>query len=189
MRSPIDLNEILAVIDSAAHDTSSACHAGPVKLEGGRARADWEEKMNLTEIQRWQRLRELSDLIAAKRRYDQPPNADQWVLAYEDVDDEQGRTVRHGVPVWTPKAEIDEWQRLHFQSSRDDEQNKTAAPRYEEPFFITEKVEAEMRASGYDFEPPAHLCTTRPREVLAGISDTEKSLDADRLKQVKSPIG
>lgn len=28
-----------------------------------------------------------------------------------------------------------------------------------EPFFITEKVEAELAAAGYEFEPPAHVRT------------------------------
>lgn len=44
-----------------------------------------------------------------------------------------------------------------------------------EPFFITEKVEAELAAAGYEFEPPAHVRTKsiselygwRPGETLS----------------------
>ncbi|GKT16295.1 hypothetical protein AVHY2522_11175 [Acidovorax sp. SUPP2522] len=39
-----------------------------------------------------------------------------------------------------------------------------------EPFFITEEVEADMRAAGYVFEPPKHVSTVRLREVLASLS-------------------
>lgn len=73
----------------------------------------------MTEEERWQRLRELNEVMAAKRRYDQPPDADQWILGFEDVDDEQGRTVRRGIPVWIPRAESDEWHRLRFGISGD----------------------------------------------------------------------
>ncbi len=34
-----------------------------------------------------------------------------------------------------------------------------------EPFFITEGVEAELSAAGYEFEPPAHARTTSIREL------------------------
>lgn len=37
----------------------------------------------------------------------------------------------------------------------------------EEPFFITEEIEAEMIAAGYVFEPPPIVCTGRLRDVLA----------------------
>ena len=29
----------------------------------------------------------------------------------------------------------------------------------EEPFFITEEIEAEMIQAGYVFEPPTHICS------------------------------
>ena len=42
-----------------------------------------------------------------------------------------------------------------------------------EPLFITEEIEAEMKANGYVFEPPAHVSTLRLRDVLAGLSDDQ----------------
>lgn len=42
-----------------------------------------------------------------------------------------------------------------------------------EPFFITEEIEAEMRAAGHVFEPPAHVSTLRLRDVLATLSDDD----------------
>ena len=42
-----------------------------------------------------------------------------------------------------------------------------------EPFFITEDVEAEMRAVGYVFEPPKHISTARLHEILASLSDAD----------------
>ena len=36
----------------------------------------------------------------------------------------------------------------------------------EEPFFITEEIEAEMIAAGYVFEPPAHFTTTNARRLF-----------------------
>mgnify|MGYP003597562452 CR=1 FL=1 len=68
----------------------------------------------MTEQERWQRLRELNDAMKAKRRYDQPPDAEQWIFGYEDVDDDEGRTLRRGIPMWTPRAESDEWHQLRF---------------------------------------------------------------------------
>lgn len=43
----------------------------------------------------------------------------------------------------------------------------------DEPFFITEEIEAEMIAAGYVFEPPAHGSTVRLHEILAGLSDAK----------------
>ena len=43
----------------------------------------------------------------------------------------------------------------------------------DEPFFITEEIEAEMIAAGYVFEPPAHVSTVRLHEILAGLSDAK----------------
>ena len=43
----------------------------------------------------------------------------------------------------------------------------------DEPFFITEEIEAETIAAGYVFEPPAHVSTVRLHEILAGLSDAE----------------
>lgn len=71
---------------------------------------------------RWQKLRELQGAMAAKRCYSPPPEAeaDQWILGFEDVDDEYGNTIKRGIPVWTPKAESDEWHRLRFAVNPDD---------------------------------------------------------------------
>lgn len=35
----------------------------------------------------------------------------------------------------------------------------------EEPFFISEEIEAEMIKAGYVFEPPKHISTTRSCEI------------------------
>jgi len=61
-----------------------------------------------------ERLCELQKEIYAKRRYAQPPEseADDWVVYFEDVDDEFGHTVKKGIPVWMPKAECDIFDRL-----------------------------------------------------------------------------
>lgn len=45
-----------------------------------------------------------------------------------------------------------------------------------ELFFITDEVEAEMVAAGYEFEPPPIACTGRLRDVLERISDVELAL-------------
>lgn len=42
-----------------------------------------------------------------------------------------------------------------------------------EPFFITEAVEADMRAAGHAFDPPKHVSTIRLSEVLASLSDAD----------------
>lgn len=42
-----------------------------------------------------------------------------------------------------------------------------------EPFFITEEVEADMRAAGYVFEPPTHTSATRLSNVLGSVSDVD----------------
>ena len=43
----------------------------------------------------------------------------------------------------------------------------------DEPFFITEEIEAEMVAADYVFEPPAHVSTVRLHAILAELSDAE----------------
>ncbi len=48
-----------------------------------------------------------------------------------------------------------------------------AKPHQDEPFFITEEVEAGLLAAGYVFEPPPISCTLRLRDVLEGMSDAE----------------
>ncbi|WOI47100.1 hypothetical protein [Acidovorax sp. BLS4] len=50
-----------------------------------------------------------------------------------------------------------------------------------EPFFITEEVEAEMRASGYVFEPPTHVSTHRLREILTGLPDADLAAWPDEI--------
>lgn len=47
----------------------------------------------------------------------------------------------------------------------------------EEPFFITEEIEAEMIAAGYVFEPPAHVTTTNARRLF-GIQEDETVAEA-----------
>ena len=42
-----------------------------------------------------------------------------------------------------------------------------------EPFFITEKIQAELIAVGHLFEPPSHVSTKRLPEILASLTDDE----------------
>jgi len=51
----------------------------------------------------------------------------------------------------------------------------------DEPFFITEKAEAEMIAAGYEFELPPIACTLRLRDVLEGMSDAELALQPGEI--------
>ena len=51
----------------------------------------------------------------------------------------------------------------------------------EEPFFITEDVEAGLLAAGYVFEPPSIACTMRLRDVLKGMSDAELALQPGEI--------
>lgn len=85
-----------------------------------------DKAMPMNEEMRWGRLRELHDAMTAKRRYDPPPEveADQWIFGFEDRDDEHGRTVERGIPVWTPRAESDEWHRLRFGPGDGDNQRE-----------------------------------------------------------------
>lgn len=46
-------------------------------------------------------------------------------------------------------------------------------PPIEEPFFITEEIEAEMIQTGYVFEPPTHVCI-RPTVGVPIAADDEK---------------
>ncbi|MCH1879086.1 transcriptional regulator [Alcaligenes ammonioxydans] len=48
---------------------------------------------------------------------------------------------------------------------------------HEEPFFITEEIEAKMKAAGYVFEPPAHVSTTNARELF-GLREGETVAEA-----------
>lgn len=51
----------------------------------------------------------------------------------------------------------------------------------EEPFFITEEIEAEMIAAGYVFEPPPIVCTGRLRDVLECMTDAELALQPGEI--------
>lgn len=51
----------------------------------------------------------------------------------------------------------------------------------EEPFFITEEVEAGLLAAGYMFEPPPIACTVRLSDVLEGMSDAELALQPGEM--------
>ncbi|KIU54485.1 hypothetical protein [Comamonas sp. C11] len=54
-------------------------------------------------------------------------------------------------------------------------------PDQNEPFFITEKVAAEMIAAGYEFEPPAIPCTIRLRDVLERMTDAGLALQPGEI--------
>lgn len=59
--------------------------------------------------------------MTVKGRYSPPPEADPWILIFEDVDDGYNNTIKHGIPHWVPKAENDEWHRLRFGVALNDE--------------------------------------------------------------------
>lgn len=42
-----------------------------------------------------------------------------------------------------------------------------------EPFFITEEVEAELIAAGHVFEPLGHVSTKHLPGILAGLTEDE----------------
>ncbi|MCO2978594.1 hypothetical protein FA258_14345 [Pseudomonas aeruginosa] len=50
-----------------------------------------------------------------------------------------------------------------------------------EPFFISEEVEAEMIETGYEFEPPPIVCTGCLRGVLEHMSDAELALQPGEI--------
>lgn len=52
---------------------------------------------------------------------------------------------------------------------------------YAEPFFITQEIEAELIATGYEFEPPPIACTGRLRDVLERMSDDELALQPGEI--------
>jgi len=58
----------------------------------------------------------VAEQMQATRRFDPPPadEADAWSPAFHDEDDESGRTVVRGRPVWHRKDLCDEWNRLRF---------------------------------------------------------------------------
>lgn len=51
----------------------------------------------------------------------------------------------------------------------------------EEPFFITEEVEAELIAAGHVFKPPPIVCTGRLHHVLERMTDTELALQPGEI--------
>ena len=69
----------------------------------------------------------------------------------------------------TPKAESDGGKDM------------TLGHHSEEPFFITEEVEAGLLAASYLFEPPLIACTMRQRDVLEGMSDAELALQSGEI--------
>lgn len=52
-----------------------------------------------------------------------------------------------------------------------------------EPFFITEEVEAELIAAGYEFEPPGHARTTSLPKILTGLTDAELATWSSELSK------
>lgn len=54
-----------------------------------------------------------------------------------------------------------------------------------EPFFITQEIEAELIATGYEFEPPLIACTLRLRDVLERMSDAELALQPGEMAEQK----
>ena len=66
-------------------------------------------------------------------------------------------------------------------SVEDESEDGTGEQREDEPFFITEEIEAEMIASGYEFHPPSHVRTTSLSEMLKELSDEELQGWTDQL--------
>ena len=66
-------------------------------------------------------------------------------------------------------------------SVEDESEDGTGEQREDEPFFITEEIEAEMIASGYEFHPPSHVRTTSLSEMLKELSDEELQGWPDQL--------
>ena len=64
----------------------------------------------------------------------------------------------------------------------------------EEPFFITEEMEAELIAAGHVFEPPPIVCTGRLHDVLERLTDVELALqpgeiaDQERKRRQSKPF-
>ncbi|ASK33230.1 hypothetical protein CEK62_20105 (plasmid) [Alcanivorax sp. N3-2A] len=64
----------------------------------------------------------------------------------------------------------------------------------EEPFFITEEVEAELIAAGHVFEPPPIVCTGRLHDVMERLTDAELALqpgeiaDQERERRQNKPF-
>lgn len=63
-----------------------------------------------------------------------------------------------------------------------------------DPFFLTEEVEAEMIAAGCEFAPPPIACTMRLRDVLKDMGDAELALqpgeiaDQERKRRQNKPF-
>jgi hypothetical protein len=51
----------------------------------------------------------------------------------------------------------------------------------EEPFFITEEVEAELIAAGHVFELPPIVCTGRLHDVLERMTDAKLALQPGEI--------
>ena len=50
------------------------------------------------------------------------------------------------------------------------------SPQSDEPFFITEEIEAEMKLEGYVFEPPTHVSTMRlPSQIIFNLAPSRVS--------------
>ena len=70
------------------------------------------------------------------------------------------------------QARVDAKRKYMFELHQDDRS---------EPFFITEKAEAELVAAGYEFKPPSIACTVRLRDVLKGMSEDELALQPGEI--------
>lgn len=53
-----------------------------------------------------------------------------------------------------------------------------------EPFFITEEIEAQMRAAGHVFELPTRVTTTNARE-LDGLREGETIVEAIARQNIR----
>lgn len=63
-----------------------------------------------------ERLKALDLLIQAKKRHEPPGRSEEehWIRLFEDRQDKRGTIVARGLPVWYPRREFEEWQRLRF---------------------------------------------------------------------------
>ncbi|WP_205804411.1 hypothetical protein [Burkholderia sp. Ac-20365] len=108
-------------------------------------------------------LRRLQEAMDAGQRREPPPEneADDWVVAFEDIADERGNTIKHGVPVWLPKAEYMAFQRIRF-GQRNEQDTAVAAAQMP----LWEELERDL-ARGDDSAAREHLRAGNPVYVGA----------------------
>jgi hypothetical protein len=92
----------------------------PMPTDGRRYpnRPTSSEDQHQQALTRQELLGSLHTAMSEKQRLDPPQahEAHNWVKGVLDVDHEDG-TTSHGRPIWSPKAEMEAWERLRFLGS------------------------------------------------------------------------